>query len=119
MLRLAREYNLLPCKYINVPRDPEVDFLLTMALDIHDKDLLCVCGAYREDCQSGEGWYEIDDSNICFKRAALEEFQKENTDLEPGTMPIVVDTRLTEAPERTQRHTAGKKPEPITDDTLG
>ena len=90
-----------------------------MALDIHDKDLLCVCGAYREDCQSGEGWYEIDDSNICFKRAALEAFQKDNPDLEPGTLLRVVDLRREEAPERAQRHTAGKKPEPITDDTLG
>ena len=119
MLRLAREYNLLPCKYINVPRDPEADFLLTMALDIHDKDLLCSCGDYREDCQSGDGWYEPDDSRVCYKRAAFEQFQKENPDLEPGTMVVMVDTRTSTAPERTQRNTGGKQPTAITDDTLG
>jgi len=120
VLRLAREYNLLPCKYINVPRDAEVDYLLTMGLDIHDKELLCSCGEYREDCQNGDGWYEVDDSNICYKQAALEEFRKDNDDLEPGTMLRAVDLRREQAPSRTQHHTRKTDNKLLrNDDTLG
>lgn len=89
-----------------------------MALDIHDNDLLCTCGDYREDCQSGDGWYEPDDSRVCYKRAAFEQFQKDNPDLEPGTMVVMVDTRTSTAPERTQRHTGPRKTQAIQDDTL-
>jgi len=96
---------MLPCKYINSPRDAEVDYLFTMGLDIHDKDLLCTCGEYREDCQDGDGWYEIADDQICYKQAALEEFRKDNDDLEPGTMLRAVDLRREQAPSRTQHGT--------------
>lgn len=94
--------------------------MLTMALDIHDKDLLCTCGEYREDCQTGDGWYEIDDSNICHKQAALEQFRKDNDDLEPGTMLRVVDLRREQAPSRTQHDTNSKnRQNATTDDSLG
>lgn len=122
MLRLAREYNLLPCKYINIPRDPEVDYLLTMALDIHDKELTCSsCGGYVRDCQDpdADGDFEVDDSLICYRSAGLQYFQKDNPDLEPGTMLRVVDTRIAEAPVRTQTNTAGVKPATVTDGALG
>ena len=76
-----------------------------MALDIHEKDLLCQCGEYREDCQAGEGWYEVADDQICYKQAALEQFRKDNDDLEPGTMLRVVDLRREQAPSRTQHNT--------------
>lgn len=120
ILRLAREYNLLPCKYINLPRDAEVDYLLTMALDIHDKDLLCVCGDYRDACQDddADGAYLVADDAICYRSAAVEVFQKENSNLEPGTLIRVVDTRIAEAPVRTQHYTDGKQPD-IADDSLG
>jgi len=121
VLRLAREYNLLPCEYIGQERDPEIDFLFTMALDIHDKELLCQCGDYREDCQTGDGWYEIADDQICYKQAALEEFRKDNDDLEPGTMLQVVDLRREQAPSRTQHHTKRTQSVPgwVEDDSLG
>lgn len=96
---------MLPCEYIGQERDAEIDFLLSLALDIHDNDLLCQCGEYREDCQSGEGWYEIADDQICYKQAALEQFRKDNDDLEPGTMLRVVDLRREQAPSRSQHNT--------------
>jgi len=124
VLRLAREYNLLPCEYINKkPRDPEIDYLLTMALDIHDKDLLCSCGCgfYRVDshAEDADGWFEVADDAICFARAAVEVFQEDNPDLEPGTLIRVVDTRIAEAPVRTQRNTGGRRQVSVDDDTLG
>lgn len=79
---------------------------MTMALDIHDKDLLCQCGEYRDDCSTGDGWYEVADDLICFKQAALERFRKDNPDLEPGTQLYVVDTRREQAPSRTQHGTS-------------
>lgn len=108
---------MLPCEYIGQDRDAEIDFNLSMALDIHDKDLLCQCGEYRADCSTGDGFYEVADDLICFKQAALEEFRKENNDLEPGTMLRVVDVRRDQAPSRTQHHTNTKQ-QPVTDGSL-
>lgn len=122
MLRLAREYTLLPCKYINVPRDAEVDFLLTMALDIHDKELLCsACGGYKKDCQDpdADGHFAVADDTVCYRTGAGQLFQKDNPDLEPGTLLRVVDTRITTAPVRTQHNTQGRKPQIAADETLG
>lgn len=107
---------------MNRPRDAETDFLLTMALDIHDKDLICTaCGGYVRDCQSddAEGHFEPDDSTICYRTAAREEFLKENPDLESGTLVRFVDTRIAPAPARTQHNTSGKRPEVTNDGTLG
>lgn len=89
-----------------------------MALDIHDKDLLCQCGEYREDCQAGDGWYEVTDDQVCYKQAALEQFRKDNDDLEPGTMLRVVDLRREQAPSRAQHNTNSKR-QTIKDDSLG
>lgn len=103
-----------------MPRDAEVDYLFTMALDIHDNELLCSCGEYRDDCQTGDGWYEIDDSQVCYKQAALDEFRKDNDDLEPGTMLRAVDTRRDTAPSRTQHGTNTKtRSSTVADDVLG
>lgn len=107
---------------MNRPRDGEVDFLLTMALDIHDKELTCTsCGGYKRDCQSddADGHFEPDDSTICYRTAAGEYFHKENPDLEPGTIVRLVDTRIAPAPARTQHNTKGGRDMPSADDTLG
>lgn len=112
---------MLPCKYINAPRDAEVDFLLTMALDVHDNDLLCSsCGDYVAVCQvdGADGAFAPDDSTICYRTAARESFAKESGELEPGTLVRFVDTRISKAPERTQYNTDRARPSDPTHDTL-
>lgn len=109
---------------MNRPRDGEVDFLLTMALDIHDKNLICGCGCgqYAADShdEDADGHFEVADDTICAARAALDQFKSDNPDLEPGTLLRVVDTRITEAPVRTQHHTSGVRPTGAgSDDSLG
>src|SRR5699024_271505 len=102
VLRLAKEYRVLPTRYLGMRRDAYLDFLLTMALDVHDNDLLCPCGCgfYADDTldPDSDGWYGVDDSVICSARAANTEYQKNDAqDAEPGTLITVVDERKTEA----------------------
>jgi len=80
-------------------RDADLDFLLTMALDIHEKELLCPCGCgfYVEDAHdpNSEDWFVVDDSTICYVRAAREAYDKEDgKDAEPGTLLAIVDERV-------------------------
>lgn len=110
---------------MGAPRDDGLDFLLTMALEVHDQDLLCPCGCgeYRVDSHDpdADGWYEPDDSTICYARSAMSSFQKENPELDPGTLLRVVDVRREQAPSRKQHHTDGKRegPKVKQDDSLG
>lgn len=83
-------------------RNAELDFWLTMALDIHDKDLLCPCGCgyYRAEAHDPDydGWFAVDDSTICQARAARELYEKEDgQDADPGTLIMIVDERVAEA----------------------
>ena len=63
------------------PRDPDLDFLLTMALELHDADLCeCGCGHYRDICQSDDmdGGYEVvDDEVVCHAKAAMDVYRRE------------------------------------------
>lgn len=93
-----------------------------MALDIHDKELVCPsCGDYIDVCQvdDAESVFVPDDSTICYRTAARETFAKENTELEPGTLVRFVDTRITQAPVRTQHNTDQAATSNPTDETLG
>lgn len=115
MLRLAAKYTRLPCDYMGMRRDPELDFLLTMALEIHDTELLCSCGCgqYVEDSRDddADGYYEVDDSNICYARAAIVRYEKDAGDsAEPGTMLRVYDTRTGEKPAFRQYDPSRPKP---------
>lgn len=47
-----------------------------------------------------DGWYEIDDTTIDYSEAALQRWEKDNPNAEPGVIPRVVDTRLEKAPPR-------------------
>lgn len=105
-------------------RDAELDFLLTMALDIHDKDLLCPCGCgfYRAEAHDPMSSFEVDDSVICFARGAREEYEKdEGAEAEPGTLLMVVDANVVEP--KTQRLPGDRDLRPIdrdfVDDALG
>lgn len=100
ILRTARHYRKLPCKYMGAKRDATLDYLLTQALEIHDNELLCECGCgfYRDFCQSedAEGWIEIDDSTICHARAALEKGAKaDGAPRHPGVLIKLVDAHAT------------------------
>jgi|SRR5690625_4578256 len=107
-------------------RDADLDFLLTMALDIHDNDLLCSCGCgfYRVDAHDddADGWFKPDDSTICYARAAIEQYQREEAnDAEAGTLITIVDERVTEARRRklpADEYTRPAK-QPIADESLG
>lgn len=106
-------------------RDADLDFLLTMALDIHDKDLLCPCGCgfYAEDTLDPMGpAFDVDDATICNARGAREEWEKEHgADTEPGTLIMLVNADEVEA--KTQRLPGDKGLKPvdrtITDDAMG
>ncbi len=47
-----------------------------------------------------DGWYEVDDSVVDYAEAALQRWEKDNPNAEPGTLPRVVDTRLEKLPPR-------------------
>lgn len=107
-------------------RDAYLDYQLTIALDIHDNDLLCPCGCgfYTVDAHDpdSEGWYEVDDSTICNARAASAQYEKEDgQDAEPGTLITVVDAREREA--QRQKLPADRYTRPVTtgpkDEALG
>lgn len=108
-------------------RDPDLDFLLTMALDIHDNDLLCPCGCgfYSVDVHDpdSEDWFAVDDSTICAARAARESWDKEDgKDAEPGTLLAIVDERVGEARKRKlppDRYTRPANTAALQDDALG
>lgn len=89
-------------------RDPELDYLLSMALEWHDDVLLCPCkcGHYAVDTldDDADGWYEVDDSTICNARAAMDDYQRETKgEIEPGMLLRIVDARE-KAPSRQQKH---------------
>lgn len=72
-------------------RDPELDYLLTQALELHDESLCeCGCGHYADVCQSDEadGMVRIvDDEVVCHVRAALDEYRAdEGRRPEPGAL---------------------------------
>lgn len=90
---------------MGAPRDPELDFVLAMAVDIHDTDLLCpACGGYAADCQGdAEGEFVVDDNTICYASAARQSWEKEAGEhVEPGTLIRLVDLRREKAPSRNQ-----------------
>lgn len=61
MLRTARKYATLPCRYLGLPRDPEVDYALTLALELYEEGL-CPggCGQHMDEAHDpvNEGRYE-------------------------------------------------------------
>lgn len=114
----------MPTKYLGAVRDTQADFLLTLALEVHDEDLLCNCGCgfYASDAHDddNDGEFEVSDETICYARSALSQYQKDNPDVDPGTMLQVVDMRHSEqAPSRKQHNTSGKDQKVRPDDSLG
>lgn len=77
-----------------------------MALDIHDNELLCSCGCgfYAEESRSSfsDGRYEVDDSKICYARAALVRYERSGVEPEPGTMLRAFDAKVEPAPAHRQ-----------------
>ena len=61
MLRTGRKYGAYPCAHLGLPRDPEVDFLLTTALELYEEGL-CPggCGQHMDEAhdEANQGRYE-------------------------------------------------------------
>jgi hypothetical protein len=85
-----------PSRYLNlgVPTWGETDFLLTQALEIHDR-MLCPggCGQYADEAHSGEwdGGFSVDERQ-CHACAAREQWEREHRgeDRPAGTLLSVV-----------------------------
>lgn len=61
LLRTGRKYSRYPCEHIGLPHDPELDFVLTTALELYE-DSLCPggCGVPLDEAHAAEndGRYE-------------------------------------------------------------
>lgn len=63
-----------------------------------------------------DGWYDIDDSTVDYAVAAMEDYRKNNKNIEPGTQLRVVNTRVDED----ERPEGARMPAPHGgDDSLG
>jgi len=62
----------------------------------------------------GGGWYEVDDSTVCEACAAMEKWQQDNENPEPGVVPVIVDKRPDDRPlgPRPKRQRGRPSPKP-------
>lgn len=68
----------------------EVDRLLMQALVIHDHERCpCGCGFYLDETSGVDGWHGVKTVR-CDAKAAMDQWQKDNPNPEPGTIPYVV-----------------------------
>lgn len=68
----------------------EVDRLLMQALTIHDKGKCpCGCGFYLDETSQTDGWHEVKTIR-CDAKAAMDQWQKDNPNPEPGLIPYVI-----------------------------
>lgn len=103
-------------------RLPETDALLYHAHSVYKGNLCgCGCGQWAPEAHDPlmTGHYEIDDSIVCNAGAALQEWQKSDSEhAEPGTIPVVrkADEMAAEQLERLEverdrrRANAARKP---------
>lgn len=55
-----------------------------------------------------DGWYKVEETEVCYACAALERWREENEVLEPGLVPFVVDTRPESKPLRPRGRPSSK-----------
>ena len=88
---MARDYRVPPSQYLGLAADRwgETDFLLTQAFDrLADLKCACGCGHWADvahDDDRAEQW-DVDDSTVCYPRRALDRYQADASDVEPGTL---------------------------------
>jgi hypothetical protein len=61
-----------------------------------------------------DGWYEVDDSVVDYSVAAIEDYRKNNKNIEPGTQLRIVNTR----PDEEDRPEAARAPAPTSQEDL-
>lgn len=62
-----------------------------------------------------DGWYEVDDETVDYAVAAIEDYKKNNKNIEPGTQLRVINTRVDDS----ERPAEARRPQPKGDDSLG
>ena len=88
-------YQIPPTRYLQLPwrEFGEVDFLLTEGFRQY-KRLICSCGCgqWRAECQdsSTEGRWQVN-SEICYAREAISEFQEKHKDDLPAGLMLGVE----------------------------
>lgn len=99
ILRTAQTWGERPCAVVGLPwgqrkRLSETDAGLLYAFSIYEASLCkCGCGQWAEQAHDPDtdGWWEVDDSTVCYAGAASEEWRKENGEnAEPGQLIHVV-----------------------------
>lgn len=90
-LKVARAWRVRPSELAHWPMR---DRVMASALLLHE-DRIGPCG-HPHDVSVGdmEGWYEVDDSRVCWACAARDQYLKDHSEsgLPPGVLIRVVDT---------------------------
>jgi hypothetical protein len=88
-LKAARAWQVRPSEFQSWSLR---DKLQAVALLEHEASI-GRCG-HPHDVSTGdkEGWYEVDDTLVCWACAKLDEYQKEQKDPTPGVQLRIVDT---------------------------